>query len=142
VCPHLGLLSDRATHYLVPDRKQACYASGKGSSLTLDHQQAFCYSGAHRACPRYRDREGYRSAGQRSRLRGRARRWLALVAAMAVLLAGSSVVAAGDSRHVRSEARTAPDGTAVPHAAPGDYAHDPSGWGVAAGHIVLPVTRR
>lgn len=52
-CPHLGLLQDHATHMNFPSVANHCMNCRKPSRPSLAHQQDFCLTGAHTACPVY-----------------------------------------------------------------------------------------
>lgn len=74
-CPYLGLRADRATRFDFPDDQHACHAgsgtpigqsqpsrgekrrTGNAPAIAIDHQAAYCLSGAYPRCPRYRPAE-------------------------------------------------------------------------------------
>lgn len=53
-CPFVGLLTDRATRYRLPDHRNGCYAGRRPRPVDLSHQEAFCCSAGYGECPRYR----------------------------------------------------------------------------------------
>lgn len=53
ICPYLGLADDRDSRFSIPEGGHRCYATGRPSSITLEHQAAFCFTKEHPTCPRY-----------------------------------------------------------------------------------------
>lgn len=53
ICPYLGLANDQASHFSYPETTHRCYASGQESSVSLEHQSAFCLTYEHPTCSRF-----------------------------------------------------------------------------------------
>ncbi len=52
-CPFLGTDFDHSVHFGYPTHDNVCFASGRSDGVEIDHQDAYCLSQHHRACPLY-----------------------------------------------------------------------------------------
>ena len=53
-CPYLGLAKDPYTSVAFPHRSNHCHVSGASKKIDLAHQSAYCLSGGHENCHRYK----------------------------------------------------------------------------------------
>lgn len=66
-CPHLGLIDDPATRSLYPSVQGCCFYVEPAETVALDHQQSFCLTAQHVACPVFQQKQ---PATMPSELRG------------------------------------------------------------------------
>lgn len=95
-CPHLGIVDDPATAFAFATPANHCFSSRRPDTIELHHQQSFCLTDRHTACPLYQEaiNNAHGSAPVQSN-----ERLLAAVArlrkALAVTLPGSTVTVGG-----------------------------------------------
>ena len=53
ICPFLGLADDRASRFSYPEVAHRCFAAGHPTSVSTEHQSAFCFAQRYPACPRF-----------------------------------------------------------------------------------------
>jgi hypothetical protein len=53
ICLYLGFTDDPSSHFSYPETAHRCFATRPTTSIELEHQSAFCFSGSCRACPRF-----------------------------------------------------------------------------------------
>jgi LysM repeat protein len=53
-CPFLGIAGDATTHYQYAAQFNCCHIPARPDPVQLDHQQAYCLTDQHSACPVYR----------------------------------------------------------------------------------------
>jgi len=53
ICPYLGLANDRDSRFSFPEGSHNCFATNPESTITLEHQVAYCFNSGFPACSRY-----------------------------------------------------------------------------------------
>ncbi len=53
ICPYLGLSNDRELRFSYPETAHCCFASGQATSISLEHQSAFCFTQRFPTCIRF-----------------------------------------------------------------------------------------
>ena len=56
-CPHLGLVDDPATRSLYPSVQGCCFHVNPPETVALQHQQTFCLTTQHVACPVFQQKQ-------------------------------------------------------------------------------------
>lgn len=56
-CPHVGLSDDPKTAFAYPSTRNACHKADPAAPVDLAHQQAYCLTAEHTACPIFQRNE-------------------------------------------------------------------------------------
>jgi hypothetical protein len=53
ICPYLGLVDDRDTRFSYPEKSHRCYATGRATAISIEHQSGFCLTQDYPSCPQF-----------------------------------------------------------------------------------------
>jgi len=53
ICPYLGLVGDRDSHFSYPETAHLCFVAGQETSIPLEHQSKFCLNRNYSACAHF-----------------------------------------------------------------------------------------
>jgi hypothetical protein len=62
VCPYLGLPEDRVSRFSYPETAHRCFATGRATSISLEHQATYCLNQAYPDCSRFFEPPSYDGA--------------------------------------------------------------------------------